>query len=148
MKRKKRSISEWAIRIMDQLDDLARWANGSVLGVRPFAEIRRFIQRGLNGYDETCYWSVDDWLCNIVPPVLEQLAEKSHGAPGSLAAKYDDEKAAVVWSSMIRQMAAGFRAHKELQNADWSNAELVGRLQRIREDGMQLFVKWFGNLWD
>ena len=124
-------------------------------------EIKYFIQRGKKGFSERDLWSFDDYLCEIIPPALRQLAKRSCGCPGNL---WDDKKTndhCHRWKEILEEIAQGFEAIQQIMDLDFFkfikkdghysheiDKEKERLLTKKYERGMELFVKYFMNLWD
>ena len=83
-------------------------------------------QRIHRGWDETAVWSIDYWLCDIMPDMLQELKETKSGIP---IACFDDpydphhsdeeqEKASARFDYYLDEMIEGFRAALRIQNHD------------------------------
>lgn len=122
-------------------------------------------QRAVRGWADRDTWSVDSWLCGVLPPAIEHLREHTHGYPCGLT----EEK----WDSILSEIAEGFRAAERSkdtpeefviilprtpQSVNYGVPERVYNWDKIKayqeselakfHKGMKLFVKYFQNLWD
>lgn len=151
------------------------WRFYTSLPMEIYTWIKHFIQRGSRGFADCDCWSIDSYLCEIIPNMLRQLKRNTHGYPANLT----EEK----WNEILDKIIAGFEAGKRLQNMDnwemnegnelvttpheenphlarisWTNPWSEEQIKHFREldekdekafdEGMGLFVKFFFSLWD
>lgn len=115
--------------------------------------IKHAYQRITRGYSDRDLWSFDSYLCEMIPKGLRQLKKNSNSYPANL--KSFDE-----WQGILDTMIEGFESSERLKhngylylknNGDTTtleqNDELLHELNCKSEKGLQLFVKYFGNLW-
>lgn len=110
----------------------------------PRRAITRFIQRGRRGYATEDLWSLDLYLAWWLPDAIRYY-KTGHGWPSrEEAATFDD------WIGITEKMAQGFEAHDTLVRLgyDYKDPKARASLMETREEGLALFVKWFGDLWD
>jgi len=95
-------------------------------------------QRMERGFDDTECWNLDLTICGFVIPRLEVLKQIHHGYPADIES---DEK----WCEIVDEMISGFQlVQKKFESFDkWSNEE-----EQQMQNGLNLFVKYFTNLWD
>jgi hypothetical protein len=112
-------------------------------------------------FDERIVWSIDYYLAEMIPLWLKRLKENKIGTPYEMYDQSDwnpeksqyvdgaDEKAREKWDITLGQMIEGFEAYKKISDESlWErNPEYAGLKEKF-DNGMQLFVKHFGNLWD
>lgn len=128
-----------------------------------FEELKYFIQRGRRGYSDRDLWNFDEYLYKIIPPALRHLAKRSFGCPSELWDEKDKNNECHKWSEILEEIAQGFEAAKEIDTSfgcqykkelkdgaytyeyDKKRAKL---LTEKFERGMDLFKKYFLNLWD
>jgi len=108
-------------------------------------DIRAFFQRGSRGYADCDVWNFDDYLSEVIPSALRYLREVQHGYPGVDGAATEEE-----WDIVLGKIIRGFEARNEIYDidTDWDNEILMARLWKEYEEGLALFAKWFGYLWD
>jgi len=123
-----------------------------------FRNIKYFIQRGRRGYSDEDLWGFNDYLCKIIPPALRHL-KNGTGCPGDLwdgKAKNDE---CHKWDEILEEMAQGFEATEEIGNPKmmwvekdkWEQEVDVLKYKQLNKKynrGMDLFKKYFMNLWD
>ncbi len=107
-----------------------------------YHEAKYFIQRGYRGYSDRDVWSVDWFLTSIMPGMLTQLKKNTHGAPIGVGMKR--------WQKKLDKMIEGFLIARRIENYDFDVKDRYAcqRAQREFEKRMQVFVKYFFNLWD
>lgn len=127
------------------------------------------IQRAFRGYADCDVWNVDGYLCEIMPSMIKQLKEKTHGYPSHLSSPEE-------WETILNKIILGFEAGKKLINTDnwalneeckittssnkvdftnpWTKEQIehFKNLDRIDsknfDEGMKLFAEHFFSLWD
>ena len=100
----------------------------------PLWELKCFVQRGLYGYSDDDWYSLDDYLLTWLPSALREMRDKGIGHPVTEEVEtYED------WAAILTQMAAKLDAQREA---------LEGNEIDLPKDGLELFVKWFYSLWD
>lgn len=104
-------------------------------------QLRYFVQRGLYGYADEDWWSINYYLSQWLPSAIRKVGT-GHGYPGRGTANTAEK-----WKAICEKMAKGFEAHYKIQDKFPKKPELE-RLQKVEAEGMKLFIKWFGNLWD
>jgi len=125
-------------------------------------EIKYFIQKGKRGFSDRDLWSFDDYLCEIIPPALRQLAKRSYGCPGDLWDKKRVNDECYKWKEILEEMAQGFEAAQQIidvkyfknvkQKDGYYTHEIDRKKQKLLTEkydkGMKLFVEYFLSLWD
>ncbi len=107
-------------------------------------EIKWFIQRGRRGYADRDLWSLDWYLSDWMPKALRQLKKHHMGYPGMEGANTDSE-----WKAILEKMAIGFEAsNKQNEMVIPPTSKTYKKLQKQIDEGLNLFVKWYGSLWD
>jgi len=133
-------------------------------------------QRAFRGYSHRNIWSIDYYLTKIIPLMIKQLKEDTHGYPGG-----EDINSLEEWQKILDKMILGFEAAKRIQETKnwvendnnemytipskdggreikftnpWSD-EQVKEFKRLDDldfetfnEGMELFGKYFFNLWN
>ena len=123
-----------------QLRRMWQWIMGGWL-----RSLKVFMQRGLRGYAIEDVWSLDDYLASWLPHALRDLYQHP-----SMAAGYppsDNVKTQKQWHRILETMAQGFDAHHTLAET-WPSEKERRALERTRAQGLQLFIEYFGDLWD
>lgn len=124
-------------------------------------EIRWAWQRVFRGWDDRAVWSVDHWLDNMLPDILSILREDKYGVPGIIFKKDEiDEKGHVSeenhkkakdrWNRELEKMITGFYSSKKLRDLDynWKDEKEKADLEKVFNEGMKSFVKYYHWLWD
>lgn len=126
-------------------------------------EIKYLIQQGKQGYPERDLWDPCNYLCDIIPSILRDLAKKSHGCPSELWDKKAKNNECHRWIEIIEEIAQGFEAAKAIENSIGCNfkkeledgafkyeydKKLAKQMTEKFEKGMNLFKKYFLYLWD
>ncbi len=107
-------------------------------------EVKWFIQRGRRGYADFDLWSLDWYLADWMPKALRQLKKNHNGYPGIEGANSDAE-----WKAILEKMARGFEAiNKQSDLLYGPSTKTYKKLQKTIDEGLGLFVKWYGSLWD
>ena len=131
--------------------------------------LKWWCQRAKRGFSDRDVWSIDYYLNSILPKMLRQLKETTHGYPGSV-------QGFKTWQNLLERMALGFEASDRITDAkNWvmnddnefyventffeetnpwtpeqvkSFRELDRRDMRTFKQGMNLFTKYYHSLWD
>ena len=94
-------------------------------------EIRWFVQRGLYGYADSDWWSLNWYLMEWLPSALRRLAG-GHGYPADLTE--------AEWKEMLLKAADGLDKGFDYWNYNGVPIEF--------DDAMDFLHKWFWSLWD
>lgn len=127
-----------------------------------FREIKYFIQRGRRGFSDQDCWSFDDYLCGIIIGGLRRLKDKNNGCPSEFFDAYRKNNECKRWDDTLETMAQGFEAHRLLKEGAYQlrlrkkkteyaiELDFMTGEQRKKkaDEGMALFMKFFGALWD
>lgn len=86
--------------------------------------IKTIWERALYGWDRTAVWSLDWWICDIMPEILEDLKMNKTGVPGYMfdilrngdidTSEKGWEKARKKYDGYLDEMIEGFRAGKRI----------------------------------
>ena len=146
--------------------------------IRP-GTIKHYYQRASQGYSYQDCWSIDWYLADIIPKMINQLKKNIHGVPGDIADKYkvkgkddvDMTQATAEWKSILDKIAGAFKLeheildHKLFEGLDKKQEKrmqelienedhfkdcriIVQKEKDLRNEGWELFQKYFVNLWD
>jgi len=121
-----------------------------------FRDIKYFWQRGRRGWADSDVWSLDSYLIEIIIPALKQLKENHVGCPGELWDEKATNNECHKWQEILEEMIRGFKACQEMDKALWIKGNFtkepdIKRLDALEakyKRGMELFCKYFRNLWD
>ena len=94
--------------------------------------IRRFFQRGRNGYAISDVWDLSSWFLKTISHMLKDFAVGSCAYPCDVESHEE-------WIGIINQMQKYFE--------DAINEESPTRNESLK-NGFDLFIKWFNELWD
>lgn len=78
-----------------------------------FKQIKWAFQRIAHGFADIDVWNVDIWLANVLPDMLDQLANDSDGYPAS--EEFPTYFSWVVW---LRERAKQIRSYNESDNQE------------------------------
>ena len=117
------------------------------------SNFKHWYQRARYGYSYRDCWSIDWYLADIIPKMINQLKENLHGVPGDIADKYvaedkhdiDMTHATAEWESILDKIANTFKLEYEILD---SCRTMTKKEEKSRDEGWKLFRKHFGNLWD
>lgn len=126
-----------------------------------FRKIKWAYQRVVRGWDDTAAWSVDQWLDEMMPDILNTLKLEKIGTPSAIftddemdengnVSKENQRKAHERWDKELDKMIAGFVCSKKLRDLDynWRDKEEEQAIKKVFDEGMQSFVKYYHSLWD
>jgi len=126
-----------------------------------FGLIKHYYMRCKYGYSYRDLWSFDDYLCDIIPPALRQLAKKSCGCSQELWDEKRVNDECHKWKETLEEMAQGFEAAQDITSLNffkfvkedgYYSREIDEKKRRLLtkkyDRGMHLFNKYFLNLWD
>jgi len=108
-------------------------------------KIRNFIQRGIRGWANEDTWDFDICLAEIISEGITYLKKYQHGIPIDLAEKYDDETALIKRDERLDKMIRAFKLHLIWVNEGRILTEIE---KKEYQEGLELFIKYMGNLWD
>ena len=121
--------------------------------------LRNAWQRARRGYGDGDRFDLDDYLTSWLPRALRESGQHSYPMrvfdhDGSLLYDSDGDwetpdDALDLWRQTLERMAQGFEAEDLLAGYGGFGAEEAEtEVQRIRDEGLQLFTRNFGSLWD
>jgi len=97
--------------------------------------VRFFSQRLFRGFDDSETWNLDTRFAEHVLPRLKRFKQLKNGYPHNLTSEQ--------WDIILDQMIFSF----EWAASDYvERAEDMETYQRVQE-GLDLFGKWYQNLW-
>lgn len=119
-------------------------------------------QRAFRGWADCDCWGIASYLVEIMPPMLKRFKADMHGYPGWGQASTPEK-----WDAVLDKIIEGFEAGRRVNDDDYymsTNADILTRKpareevlswvklskvdQKIFNDDMKLFIKWFFHLWD
>lgn len=127
-----------------------------------FNEIKYFIQRGRRGWSDRDAWDADNYLSEIIVGLVRRQ-KNGFGCPHELYDNTCVNNECHKWHEILEEIAQGFEASQQIKDLsrhfEWKKGE-DGRIKHEMveekdkqlaakyERGMELFAKYFMNLWD
>ena len=130
--------------------------------IATFRWVKHCWQRAFRGYADCDGWGITFYMVEIMPPMLKQFKVDTHGYPGWGQASTPEK-----WDAVLDKIIEGFEAGKRVNDDEYfmaTNADILTRQptreevlswgelskadQKIFNDNMKLFIKWFFHLWD
>lgn len=113
-------------------------------------ELKYATQRGLYGFADCDLWDLDGYLSDWMPEAIRSY-KHDLGFPGSKP--YDTFKK---WKVVLEKMALGFEARNKLINDCYWRLKVgspawlakMKKLQKQEKEGLELFAKNIGQLWN
>ena len=129
---------------------------------RFFRDIRFRIKeaylRAVRGYDDESVWDHYHWAARTNAQILRDLAKNKVGCPSEFFNKKNKKDECFKWKKTLIEMAEGFEAALSIGNLDYMDLEKGGteahwrkkekQLKDKFDKGMNLYHKYFYNLWD
>jgi len=86
------------------------------------SNFKHWYQRARYGYSYRDCWSIDYYLADIIPKMINQLKKNLHGVPGDIANKYvtknehdiEMTQATAEWESILDKIANAFKLEYEI----------------------------------
>lgn len=113
--------------------------------------IKHYYQRATRGWADCDTWDLWDYQSRVLPQALRHMAKYKNGCPSDLWDKKKKDNECHKWQEILEKIAKGFEAPIKLDNLFWSekkNKKLEKELQKEFEEGVNLFKKYYRNLWD
>ncbi len=133
-------------------------------------ELKWAWQRVFRGYDDRFAWGIDHWLVEYLPEIIRKMKNNLHGYPADMFKRKNTKlpKNEKEWKDILEKIAIGFEsAGKIIDNAYMIKTKekekdgafkgtnkykfdkkLYNKLLKEFNDGMELFHRFFFNLWD
>ncbi len=106
-------------------------------------------QRRTRGWDDSETWGLDHTLSGIIWPRIARLKELQHGYPCDIACDYGEEEGPKKWDEYLDKMILAFKLIEEDKcfygEPNWKEKEK--EQERKIEEGLDLFRKYYRNLW-
>ena len=108
--------------------------------------IKWFFQRLFRGYDDTDLWGLDTWIIKKIRKPFKAFVRKgTMSYPSSLAPKK--------WDEILKQIEEAIDLYYEEEIEliiDWGkiSGDQFAERNKKKQKGMELFGKYFFNLWD
>lgn len=117
-------------------------------------ELKMQKQRAKKGFCVEDTWSVYDWFLNTVPKILTELNKNRMGHPTDMTDKE--------WGGIIDRMIFCFTEANDYTCSQTNSIdydkdkdkwrereiEIVNYRDKMKNEGLELFSKYFWNLWD
>ncbi len=120
------------------------WWNIELLWEKPrywFKEVKWFIQRGKRGYADCDAWNLDSYLEGWLPEALDKIRKDGMSYPMGMKPKE--------WNKILKEMAKGFRAMYDADtDENYKGAKKIEEAIKLEKKSLELFSKYFNNLWD
>ena len=108
------------------------------------SNFKHWYQRARYGYSYRDCWSIDWYLADIIPKMINQLKGNLHGVPGDIADKYvaedkhdiDMTHATAEWESILDKIANAFKLEYEILDST-----LYDCADKKEEDKMKELMK-------
>jgi hypothetical protein len=128
-----------------------------------WTEVRYAWQRVFRGWDDRVWWDINGHISHYMPQWIETLRKNTCGHP--VTSEFDGmsvDDAHDKWCKILKEMEDGFRALDNIESGDYLSKYALGEIalgdskmleeeKKLNEKGdraLELFVKWFRNLWD
>lgn len=103
--------------------------------------MRDFIQRGLYGYADTDTWNLDWYLSTLLSSAIQKIYDDGViGFPHGLTEKR--------WNVILLKIVKGFEADLKIDEDCKAINKTIKRWEKERKEGLELFIKYYNNLWD
>lgn len=130
-------------------------------------EIEWAWQRVFRGYDDRMIWSLNSYLDTYIPKIIRKMIKIVHGYPANPFCE-SEIKNIEQWKEILEKIAKGFDAIRKIDNYEFmknteekytegifkgmhkkkTDKKEYNRLYNEFEKGIELFKKYFLNLWD
>lgn len=122
-------------------------------------ETKMAYQRVFRGWDDRYWWGHHHEHSRITLEALKHFRKKHMGSPSQFFG-FDttNEDGHAKWDEILDKMIAGFQAAIDIDDVHilTSSGEYdhkatqkeIKRLEKIQNDGLKLYVKWYRSLWD
>lgn len=115
-------------------------------------KVEEFWQRGRRGYADSDAWGIDSYLDSFMPELLRAMIDKDNHGGNSYPGEGTEADTPKKWHKIVNTIADGFEASRKMEEIIWTNRknyeQEYKRLEKMRIEGMTLFVKWYNHLWD
>lgn len=158
----------WYDQIVDAGWAARRFVSNQIVHIHWWHALKNFYSRGRRGWGTQDWWNLDSYLAGWLPDALRHLAEKEHGHPCKIIGPdgetiylldYDPDAneevetggdGMEVWKATLNRMADGFAAWKLLSEYGWTHdeSEAERELERMRDEGLKIFINNYESLWD
>jgi len=108
-------------------------------------KIPNLIHRAYYGWGKADTWDFDIYLAKIINGGIPHLKKNKNGAPVDLFEKYGDEKVIEERDKILDKIIRAFKLH--LVWVDEGRI-LTEEEKKEYQEGLELFIKYMGDLWD
>jgi hypothetical protein len=107
-------------------------------------KVPNLIHRAYYGWGKADTWDFDDYLAKIISEGITYLKKDKSGIPCDLAEKYDEETAIIKRDERLDKIIRAFKLH-----LIWveEGRVLTEEEQKEYQEGLELFIKYIGDLW-
>jgi len=113
-------------------------------------------QKYKRGWSDEDVWDFDSYLTGIIIPALKRLKENHVGCPGDLWDEKVKNNECHKWQEILEEMIQGFKACEEIDKPSWIKGgfrrevdiKRLDVLEKKYKRGMELFCRYYRNLWD
>ena len=119
-------------------------------------EIKWLFQRAKRGYADCDVWNLSHYLSSVIAGSVKRLKKIQHGLPTVIFTEGKlEEQARKEWNYILDGIITAFESLRDID--EFSDTELfdagktpeaMGKIEENAQEGMQLFVKYFRDLWD
>jgi hypothetical protein len=108
-------------------------------------KIPNLIHRAYYGWGKADTWDFDIYLAKIINEGITHIKKYKHGVPIDLFEKYGEEKASEELDKILDKIIRAFKLH-----LIWANTckVLTEDEKKEYQEGLELFIKYMGDLWD
>lgn len=99
--------------------------------------VKWFFQRVFRGYDDPGWWDIEISLARWIIPRLKHLREHTHGYPPGVGGEES-------WDKILGKIILAFELIVEMLGEDTNLPPIRDQI----DEGLDLFRKWYFNLWD
>lgn len=141
----KQLVKKWGKRVV-------RWA---LANSEAFQTFYYPLQRAIYGYSEQDVYGMDYWLCEVIPPAIDELISRQVGCPSDFldnrgidATEEDIAEGIKKWEAVMLQIKEGFQAWGNAGENNWRmSAEEEKAAKRKFRRGMILMARYFHTMW-
>ena len=148
-----RGDDPWYVRAYWRVQSFVR----SIVKGEYYRAVKNRVLRAKRGYGPHDWFDLNDYIAEWLPSALRELAGgygyplRIHDYDGAVIYEHDDEgdDGPRIWAETLERMAQGFEAFTILSDVGWMReTEAERELERIHDEGMQLFARNYSCLWD
>ena len=129
------------------------WYTSNIFGLvrQFFTDIKYSWQRIRYGYCDHDIWELYPWFLDTMPRMLEEMKRTRHGnAVVNQEDEGNDEALTKAWDEVLDRMIFLLREADEetCQKKNLNHAKLYEYREQCKDEAMELFSKYFYDLWD